>query len=188
MDLLIVEGSWSNRACNKLYSRRVLDHYDTHMHTSHTYFNKAIIIKYNTSVSMMMIYVYPNQGFIHDLRFASDSLGRGELCYNYNKLINTLKRAKHAPRVGSGAYSQYFLGNLLLWDWLGIHGIRHLCPKRFSYNNPIHVLLCFIIVLKQLKISLLSGGGNPMAPPSPPSAVWNPAKSACKKYTNTQMD
>ena len=33
----------------------------------------------------------------------------------------------------------------------------------------------------------LSGGGNPRAPPPPP-AVWNPAKSACKKYTNTQMD
>ena len=31
-----------------------------------------------------------------------------------NFAMNTLKRAKHAPRVGSGAYSQYFLGNLLL--------------------------------------------------------------------------
>ena len=53
------------------------------------------IIKYNTSVSMIMI--YPNQGFIHDLQFA-DSLGRGELCYKIIIIIidNTLKRAKHA--------------------------------------------------------------------------------------------
>ena len=29
-------------------------------------------------------------------------------------IINTLKHAKHAPRVGFGVYSQYFWGNLLL--------------------------------------------------------------------------
>ena len=54
MDLLTIEGSRSNRnsARNELYSGCVLDHYDTHMHTSYTYFNKAIL--------------YPNQGFIHD--------------------------------------------------------------------------------------------------------------------------
>ena len=49
-------------------------------------------------------------------------------------------------------------------DWAPMHGIQHLCP--FSYNNPIHVLLCFIIVLKQLKSFL--GVEIPWHPPPPP--------------------